>query len=104
MWGNEIACQPLTDALDKFFEHTDPLEPDKLSEDEIRAGISRKLKQVVLSSKDIKSLEQARPNFTSNNYVQGKFGFYTTLEGFLASRRCVRLAKKGEIPSADPPA
>ena len=98
VWGNKRACQTLTDALDGFFEQTALLESIKLSDQEIGAGISSPLRQIVLPAKKITFLEQVRPKFTSNDYVQGKFGFYTTLESFATSRRCVQLVRKVKFP------
>ena len=99
VWGNKRTCRHLTEAPDGFFEQTALLESIKLSdEEEIRAGISSPLRQIALPEKNITSLKQVLPKFTSNDYVQDKFGFYTTLKGFAASRRCVQLVKKVKFP------
>ena len=98
VWGNKRACQLLTDALDRLFEQTALLESTKLSDEEFRAGISSPLRQIVLPAKNITSLKQVLPKFTSNDYVQSKFGFYTTLKDFTASRRCIQLVRKVKFP------
>ena len=98
VWSNEIAFQPLTDALDARFEQGDPRKSNKLSEEETRAGISSPLRQISLSAQDIGSLKQARPKVTSNDFVQGKISFYTTLEGFSASKKMYSAAKKAKFP------
>ena len=80
VWGNEMAWQLLTDALDVFFKQTDLLKSNELSEKEARAGISSPLRQISLTTKDIESLKQVRPKVKSNDYVRGSFGFYTILD------------------------
>ena len=69
VWGNEIAFQPMTDALDARFrvEQTDPLKSNKLSEEETRAGISSPLRQISLSAQDIGSLEHQRSRLTTTS-------------------------------------
>ena len=96
VWDNKVVHEALTNALDNCFRQADFLPLGERSAEETRAGISSPLRQISVSEEEHRSLKQAQ--LTTNDYVQGELGFYTTLTGLSTSRRCVQRVKKANFP------